>query len=652
MYQGDIRLGDTIDFKFTTRSFTTGAPTTLSGSPAVAAYVGNGTTEITAGITLSVDFDSRTGLNNVRVVASSGNGFATATNIDIVITAGTVGGVSVVGEVVGSFSIENRSAVMPATAGQTLAVTSAGGVTLGDAVAHGGTLGSSTATLALSRVNVTSQTANTSAFTATGNGTGDGFHLTGGATSGDGLHSEGGASGGEGIHAVSNGGNAPGALFAGVGTGAGLQTKGGLTGPGALFAGGNTSGEGISVTTASGNAVTISGPVALSSTLTVTGAVTLSSTLGVSGTVTFNAFTVTNALTVSGATTFTGAITGTNASNNLQVNTVLIDSNPAVQTIRSGTAQAGGSTSITLDSGASSSNNFYNNDLIYITSGTGAGQSRFITAYNGTTKVATVTAWVTNPDNTSQFAILPFDAIVGATAPTAAQNATAVWQDLLSGSDFSTVGSIGKLLKDNVIAPVLTGAQIATALWQDTTAGDFTTAGSIGKSLFTSGVAPGASGGLLIAGSNAATTFSGLTTGALSCTTITASGAVAFQSTFVITGATTLTGAITATNAGNSITGVSASLAAGALTDTAIATSGANRLADTTRRRTQANVEASSYGDSLSLPSEYGFIQQAQESDTTTTPGSLTVFKTDGTTVLGSRTITTNPSAEPVTGVS
>lgn len=126
MYYGDIRLGDTIDIKFTTRRGDTGAPTQLAGSPAVAAYVGNGTTEITAGITLTVDFDSRTGLNNVRVVASSGNGFATATNVQLVITAGTVNAVSVVGEVIGSFSIEARSAVMPTTAARTLDVSAAG----------------------------------------------------------------------------------------------------------------------------------------------------------------------------------------------------------------------------------------------------------------------------------------------------------------------------------------------------------------------------------------------------------------------------------------------------------------------------------------------------------------------------------------------
>lgn len=105
---GDIKLGSTVDLKFTTAT-TTGAPTTLSGSPAVAVYVDNGTTEITAGVTLTVDFDSRTGLNNVRLVLTSANGYTRGTNCQVVITAGTVGGTSVVGYVVGSFSIDARS---------------------------------------------------------------------------------------------------------------------------------------------------------------------------------------------------------------------------------------------------------------------------------------------------------------------------------------------------------------------------------------------------------------------------------------------------------------------------------------------------------------------------------------------------------------
>lgn len=125
MNLGDFRLGDTLDFHFTTRQIS-GAPATLASSPVLSCYVGNSTTEITAGITLDVDFDSRTGLNHVRIVASSGNGYATAKNYSVVITTGTVNSVSVVGEVIGYFSIENRSALMPTSSGSTLDVSLTG----------------------------------------------------------------------------------------------------------------------------------------------------------------------------------------------------------------------------------------------------------------------------------------------------------------------------------------------------------------------------------------------------------------------------------------------------------------------------------------------------------------------------------------------
>jgi hypothetical protein len=105
------------------------------------------------------------------------------------------------------------------------------------------------------------------------------------------------------------------------------------------------------------------------------------------------------------------------------------------------------------------------------------------------------------------------------TGASAATIATAVWQDLTASADFSTVGSIGKLLA-SFTAP-LTSAQIATAVWQDATAGDFTVASSIGKSLYTTGAAPGAAGGLFIAGSNAATTvnFTGNVSGSVGSVT-------------------------------------------------------------------------------------------------------------------------------------
>lgn len=69
-----------------------------------------------------------------------------------------------------------------------------------------------------------------------------------------------------------------------------------------------------------------------------------------------------------------------------------------------GTAQSGGASSITLAVGASATNNYYNNLYIYIISGTGNGQYRRVSAYNGTTKVATLsTAWSVVPDNTSGY---------------------------------------------------------------------------------------------------------------------------------------------------------------------------------------------------------------------------------------------------------
>jgi hypothetical protein len=101
----DIELGTTFDVKFVTTDPETGEPASLSGTPAVAAYVGNSTTEITAGITLTTDFDGRTGLNNVRVVATNGNGYADNTDVALVITTGTVAGNSAVGYVIELFTI-------------------------------------------------------------------------------------------------------------------------------------------------------------------------------------------------------------------------------------------------------------------------------------------------------------------------------------------------------------------------------------------------------------------------------------------------------------------------------------------------------------------------------------------------------------------
>lgn len=105
----DITLGDTFTSSFTTRN-TSGVPTTLAGTPAVSVYYGSNLTEITAGVTLGVDHDGRTGLNLVTVVATTGNGYTNGIDCRIVITAGTVSGSSVVGEVVEEFTISRAAA--------------------------------------------------------------------------------------------------------------------------------------------------------------------------------------------------------------------------------------------------------------------------------------------------------------------------------------------------------------------------------------------------------------------------------------------------------------------------------------------------------------------------------------------------------------
>jgi hypothetical protein len=75
-----------------------------------------------------------------------------------------------------------------------------------------------------------------------------------------------------------------------------------------------------------------------------------------------------------------------------------------------------------------------------------------------------------------------------------------------------------------------------------------------------------------------------------------------------------------------------------------------NKIADIVLRRSTANVEASSDGDTLSLKSLYGMVAQGVH-NTQVSGASLTVTKSDDTTVLGTRTVTTDSTAEPIIGI-
>ena len=77
-----------------------------------------------------------------------------------------------------------------------------------------------------------------------------------------------------------------------------------------------------------------------------------------------------------------------------------------------GLTQAATANTITLRADASAVNNNYLCNIVTIIAGTGRGQARLIGAYNGTTKVATICGdnWVTTPDTTSVYVMMPYGA--------------------------------------------------------------------------------------------------------------------------------------------------------------------------------------------------------------------------------------------------
>lgn len=81
---------------------------------------------------------------------------------------------------------------------------------------------------------------------------------------------------------------------------------------------------------------------------------------------------------------------------------------PAYAKAAKATLQAASTTTATLATTASFVNNLYMGNVLYIASGTGSGQSRKISAYVGTTRVATLeSSWDITPDSSSTYIVLP-----------------------------------------------------------------------------------------------------------------------------------------------------------------------------------------------------------------------------------------------------
>jgi hypothetical protein len=301
-YIGDIAEDATINFKFTTKNVSD-VPTTLAGTPVVSVYKDNATaTESTAGVTLTVDFDSITGLNNVAIDTSADAFYATGSDYMAVVTTGTVNSVSYVGTVIAEFSIENRGGIVQGVWDELLT--------------------GSTHNIANSAARRLRGLASMIILEGTAQGpavNGNQIELDGDASAVDGSYD-------------------PAIISIIGGTGSG-QTR---------------------------NILEYDG---------------------------------TNKI----ATVDRSWKVNPDATSNY-----IITANAGREHVNEGLAQAGASSTITLNTLASSSDDAYNGQIVFIRSGLGEDQARVVSDYDGTTKVATVVkAWDINPDSTSAYVMIP-----------------------------------------------------------------------------------------------------------------------------------------------------------------------------------------------------------------------------------------------------
>jgi hypothetical protein len=106
MYLGDYAEDATIDFMWSSNA-ADGASITRSTDGTISVYKANGTTQSTAGITDTEDFDSLTGIHHVRIDLSADAFYAVANDYMVVLSAATIDG-ETVNAVLAHFSIENR----------------------------------------------------------------------------------------------------------------------------------------------------------------------------------------------------------------------------------------------------------------------------------------------------------------------------------------------------------------------------------------------------------------------------------------------------------------------------------------------------------------------------------------------------------------
>lgn len=123
----------------------------------------------------------------------------------------------------------------------------------------------------------------------------------------------------------------------------------------------------------------------------------------------------------------------------------VITGDPGLMHVNEGLAQGGSADTIILNTLASSEDNHYNDQIVFISAGVGQDQMGFVESYDGASQTATmVHSWGTEPTSESMYAILPMG------THSLAETATAVWGFALE--DARTANEVM-----NVIAAVLSG---------------------------------------------------------------------------------------------------------------------------------------------------------------------------------------------------
>lgn len=124
-YIGDHRTGVTIRHMWNSNAVA-GESITRATDGTISVYKDGNTTQSTAGVTDSENFDGLTGVHLVAIDTSAdGTFYSAGSDFHVVLSAATIDG-KTINAFLFSFSLENRSALMPTTAGRKLDV-SAGG---------------------------------------------------------------------------------------------------------------------------------------------------------------------------------------------------------------------------------------------------------------------------------------------------------------------------------------------------------------------------------------------------------------------------------------------------------------------------------------------------------------------------------------------